>query len=126
MNETQFQQTVIDLAHLTGWRVAHFRGVRVQRKDGSIYYQTPVQADGTGFPDLVMARDDRTLYAEIKVTPNKPSAEQWEWLRALQANPSNEVYLWYPEDWEEIETVLQSKHIQRFEVKEISNAATVR
>jgi hypothetical protein len=52
-SEAQFQQQVIDLARLCGYRVAHFRTVRVQRKGGSVYYTTPVQADGAGWPDLV-------------------------------------------------------------------------
>jgi hypothetical protein len=46
--EKDFQQQVIDLAHYTGWLVAHFRNVRVLSKNGSIKYQVPVQADWKG------------------------------------------------------------------------------
>jgi hypothetical protein len=56
-SETVFQNDVIIYAHSTGWFVSHFRGVRIQRQDGSVYYQTPCSADGKGLPDLLMVRE---------------------------------------------------------------------
>lgn len=103
--EAQFQKAIIDLAHLTGWMVSHFRGVRTQRKSGSVYYQTPVAADGKGFPDLVLVRE-RVIFAEIKVGYNKPSPEQTMWLELL-AKAGQEVYVWTPKEWDEIKDVLQ-------------------
>lgn len=104
-------EQVIDLAHLLGWKCAHFRSVRVQRRDGSVFYQTPVQADGTGFVDLVLVHPDkrRTLFCELKSDKGKPSPEQQEWLNWLAADNENEVYLWAPADWPEIEEVLLRK-----------------
>jgi len=49
ISEADFQTRVIDLARQLGWRVAHFRKTRVQRKDGSTFWETPVAADGKGF-----------------------------------------------------------------------------
>ena len=40
--ESELQDAIIEVAHVLGYRVAHFRGVRIQRRDGSVYYQTPL------------------------------------------------------------------------------------
>lgn len=103
--EDDFQQQIIDLAHLNGWRVAHFRNVRVQRADGSVYYEVPVQEDGKGFLDLVLARE-RIIWIEVKAGQNKPSKEQQGWIDALKA-AGQEVYVFWPSDWPEIEKVLK-------------------
>ena len=105
VKEAEFQQTIIDLAHLKGWRIAHFRSVRQQRADGRVFYSTPVQGDGAGFPDLLMLRDERMVAAEIKVGSNKTSDVQDEWLDAFR-NAGAEVYVWYPKDWDEACRVL--------------------
>ena len=104
MKESEFQQQIIDYAHLNGWRVAHFRSVRIQREDGSYYYATPVQADGEGFPDLVLIRPPRLVFAEVKVSA-KVSPKQEIWLQDLR-DCGMEVYVWRPTDWAEIERVL--------------------
>ena len=51
MNEAEFQRMVIDMAHLFGWRVAHFRKVQTHGR-----WMTAVAADGKGFPDLVLGK----------------------------------------------------------------------
>ena len=102
--ETQFQAAVIEYAQLAGWRVAHFRSVRVQRADGSYYYATPVAADGEGFPDLVLVRD-RVVYAELKAQRGQPRPDQRVWLDVL-ASAGAEAYLWRPSDWPDIERIL--------------------
>lgn len=118
LTEAVFQEQVIEAAHILGWRVAHFRGVRVQRGNGECYYQTPVQADGKGFPDLVLVKEGRTVFAELKVKPNKPDADQLAWLEDLGFEGRQEVFVWYPEDWDEITVVLTSSGpVQRFVVK---------
>lgn len=106
MKEEYLQQQIIDLAHLHHWRVAHFRTVRIQRKDGSVYYATPVQADGEGFPDLVMLKGNRKIVAEIKSEKGKCSDAQTEWLNAWELAGA-EVYVWRPKDWDEIEKILK-------------------
>lgn len=105
-SESEFQAQVIDYARLTGWRVAHFRSVKVQRPDGTCYYQTPVQADGKGFPDLVLVRRSVLLFVELKVGKNACSAQQKLWLAELRESGAL-VYVWYPEDWPQIEEVLR-------------------
>jgi len=105
-SEEQFQEQVVDLATRLGWRIAHFRSVRVQRKDGSIYYATPVQADGEGFPDLLMLNGTKLLVAELKADAGRLTPEQYEWLRAF-SYITPYVYLWKPDDILEIQVVLQ-------------------
>lgn len=103
MKESDFQRTVIEAAQLYGWIVAHFRSVRTQRKDGSCYFQTPVQADGAGFPDLFMVKGNRAMAIEIKVGRNKPSPAQQEWLELLRL-AGIETHVWRETtDWDEIE-----------------------
>lgn len=101
MSEAEFQKHVIRFAQSRGWRVAHFRRVKVQRKNGSIYHETPVAADGTGWPDLFLVRDAKCLAMELKVKPNKPSAEQDRWLTDLML-AGVEARTYYPDDWQEI------------------------
>ena len=102
MKEEYLQQQIIDLAHLHHWRVAHFRTARIQRKDGSVYYATPVQADGEGFPDLVLLKGNRVIVAEIKSEKGKLSDAQRDWLSAWEMTEAD-VYVWRPQDWDEIE-----------------------
>lgn len=111
-SEAAFQQRVIDLAHFHSWRVAHFRAVRIGRKDGSFYYATPVAADGEGFPDLILVRGTRCIAAELKAKrTDRPSArlageEQKAWLAAFRLT-CVETYLWYSKNWPEIEEALK-------------------
>jgi hypothetical protein len=107
ITEDEFQTQVISLAHMLGWKIAHFRGVRTQRKDGSVFYQTPVQADGKGFPDLVMVKGKRVIYAELKSMTGKLSQEQKEWLDLLVTDKKREVYCWRPNELEQIQEILE-------------------
>lgn len=106
-SEAEFQRQVIEYAQMHGWRVAHFRKVRVQRKNGEVYYETPVAADGKGFPDTILVHEQlcQCLVAELKVGNNQPTFEQREWLSAFRA-AGVPTYVWRPCDWAEIETVL--------------------
>ncbi|MEN6370511.1 MAG: VRR-NUC domain-containing protein [Armatimonadota bacterium] len=102
IKEDPFQQQVIDLAHYLGWTVAHFRPALTKKG-----WRTPVQADGKGFPDLVLVRE-RVIYAELKSDTNKPSPDQRDWLDKLNL-AEQEVYIWRPRDWDEIAEVLRSR-----------------
>jgi hypothetical protein len=102
--EKDFQRAVIDLARLTGWRVHHTRPALTRRGR----WLTPIQGDA-GFPDLVLVRAGRVIFAELKRVGGKPTAEQQAWLEALQACAGVEVYLWTPDDWEAIIDALQRR-----------------
>jgi hypothetical protein len=106
-SEQTFQCDVIDLARSLGWRVAHFRRVCVMRRDGSFFWETPVAANGKGFPDLELVRE-RLVKVELKIGKNKATAEQKEWLRAY-SNAGVEWYVWRPVDWPIIVETLTKK-----------------
>lgn len=104
VSEADFQQRIIDFARLSGWRVAHFRAARVLRR-GKEVYETPVAADGKGWPDLVLVRD-RVLWVEAKSATGKLSADQTLWREAL-IRAGGLWYCWRPEDWPEIVETLR-------------------
>jgi hypothetical protein len=100
--EADWQKTVIELAHKTGWKVAHFRGA--WSKDGKRFI-TPVAGDGAGFPDLVLSRikdgKRRVIFAELKSDKGTLSMAQLEWLTVLKGE------VWRPRDYERIVEVLK-------------------
>jgi len=101
--ESDLHRGVIEAAQLLGWKAAHFRPARTAHG-----WRTPVEADGKGFPDLVLVRD-RVVFAELKCGRNKLSPEQEAWLEALR-QAGVEAYLWTDEMWGkgEIEAVLRA------------------
>jgi hypothetical protein len=105
-DEEDFQAAVIQLAQGYGWRVAHFRKVRVIRKDKTVYFETPVAADGKGFLDLELIRGRVLIKAELKMDTGRLRPEQELWIAAYKA-AGVPVFVWYPRDWREIETTLR-------------------
>lgn len=103
--EAEFQQAVIEAAHVYRWRVAHFRSVPV-RRGKRVVWQTPVQADGAGFPDLVLVKPPRIIFAELKKRGGRLTDAQVEWRDDLELvaaeNLTVETYVWFPSDWPSI------------------------
>lgn len=91
--EAIFQAEVIQLARLLGWRYYHTYDSR-----GSV----------PGFPDLVLVRGVRLIFAELKVRGRQPKDEQWAWLGDLQQTAA-EVYVWYPKDFPVIAELLRKR-----------------
>lgn len=77
MTERDLQNAVIQCAQLLGWRVAHFRPARVMR-GGREIYETPIAADGKGFPDLVLVnrRHRRLMFVELKAAARRQCLRQ--------------------------------------------------
>ncbi len=99
ITEAELQAAVIDLAHLLGWRVAHFRPAQTRGR-----WSTPVSADGAGFPDLVLARRGVVIFAELKTKTGRLRPEQIEWLKSLalagwEEDSPVRTYIWRPDDW---------------------------
>ena len=100
-SEADFQTWVKDVAQLTGWMVYHTRDSR--RSD-------------EGFPDLVMVKGPRCIFAELKAEGENPTPAQVLWLEALliagrhplvdDQRLSPEVYIWRPKDRDCIEKIL--------------------
>lgn len=100
LTEADFQSMIVARAEALGWRVHHDRGD----------YRQCIAGD-PGFPDLVMARDGRVVFAEVKAAKGRLSAHQRLWLTELgfDADPPDrmvEVYVWRPEHWPQIVEVL--------------------
>lgn len=105
MSEAEFQRSVIDLARLHGWMVAHFRAATLT--NGRTV--TPVSADGAGWPDLVLVHPVRgTLFRELKTDRGRVSHRQQQWLDWLYA-AGNNAGVWRPRDWPEIQATLTGR-----------------
>lgn len=96
MTEAEFQQKVIDVARMYGWKVFHARPARFA--DGRV--ATHFTGDA-GFPDLVLAHVKRGIvFAELKSETGRTSPEQLEWIETMRAHM--EAYVWRPADWPQI------------------------
>jgi DNA-binding transcriptional ArsR family regulator len=85
-----FRATVTQAAEQLGWIVVHFPNAMM---------------NPTGWPDLILLKNGRVVFAELKVGGNTLSTAQEEWRELLLAHEF-EHYVWYPEDWGQIEEVL--------------------
>jgi hypothetical protein len=104
ITEAEFTKQVIQYAKLHGWKTAHFRPALSQ----SGKWMTAVQGDGKGFPDLVLVRSGELIFAELKVGKNKETAEQREWIDAINTSTRGvRAYIWRPDQWGFIETILK-------------------
>lgn len=90
IKEKDFQQAVMDCARYTGWLVYHTYDAR---------------RNAAGFPDLVLVRGGRVIFAELKTMRGRLSPAQVLWRDALCAG-GTEWYLWRPSDWDAITTLL--------------------
>lgn len=107
MLEREFTDQVLEFAQHNGWRTIHIRPARkVADEEGKERWETPIQGDGKGFPDLLMARDNRLVVAELKCGKNKKTPEQIAWLQAFILVGA-EVFTWYPHEWDEIVQTLE-------------------
>ncbi len=107
VSEDELKLTIIHAANVFGWHVHHDRPAR----GGNGKWATHIQGDA-GFPDLVLARAGRVIFAELKRTGADVTDTQHAWLVALgQSLPgpdrSPEVYVWRPIDLPEIMEILR-------------------
>lgn len=115
MKERDWQDQVLELARLYRWRS---------------YHTFDSRRSNPGFPDLVLVRAPRLIFAELKAQKGRVTTEQKLWMAALgdvgeavdgavgraQAvvvddpetpEPSVEVYLWRPADFEAVHDALR-------------------
>jgi hypothetical protein len=91
LSERRFQGQVVRLARLFGW---------------STYHTWDSRRSDPGFPDLVMVRRPRIVWAELKSERGRLTADQKAWIEELRACGQS-VYVWRPSSWREIEGVLR-------------------
>lgn len=105
ISEKAFQAQVIQLAALHGWLC---------------YHTFDSRRSAAGFPDLVLVRDGRVIFAELKTERGKVSAHQRQWIDALLTTtratwlygaPDGvvSVYVWRPSQWNAIEATLATR-----------------
>ena len=82
---------MVRYARLMGWRTYHTYDGR--RSDA-------------GFPDLVLVRRPRVVWAELKAERGKTTDDQRAWLDELRAC-GQEVHIWRPSHWRAIEEALR-------------------
>jgi hypothetical protein len=71
-----------------------------------VYHTHDSRHSEPGFPDLVMVRPPRIIFAELKMKKGKVSEHQKRWLDGLAEIQGIEVYTWrYPDD---IDTILET------------------
>jgi VRR-NUC domain len=112
ITETAFLAQVLQVAEMYGWEGAHFRPALTGRG-----WRTPVQGSlGKGWPDLVLIRGTRLVFAELKRDGAKLSPDQdrvLELLRGLRlllpglGAIGPEVYVWHPADFDNIIEILR-------------------
>lgn len=101
--EATFMGRVTGYAALRQWGWMHIRPGLNERGR----YRTPVSGPlGAGWPDLVLIRNGRLIFAELKAQGRKPTGLQDVVLGVLSSIPLAEVYVWRPSDWETIMDVL--------------------
>lgn len=95
-SEKEFQQAVLELAAMYGWRAYHTYD---SRKSAS------------GFPDLVLVHplQRRVIFAELKTNAGSVSVAQKDWMLDL-LRAGADARLWRPSDWDiEIEPALRGE-----------------
>lgn len=94
--EAEFQEAVVEYARLRKWRAYHTYDSR---------------RSAPGFPDLVLVRDGRLVFVELKAEKGQLSAAQHAWMTALGlvelVNEHVETFVFRPSDWVQIEQVLR-------------------
>ena len=92
MTEKELQLQLQALASHCGWAYYH---------TWNSIHSTP------GFPDLVLIKPPRLIFAELKTELGRVTAAQQKWLDILATIPGVEVYLWRPSEFDEIQEILR-------------------
>ena len=92
VTEAELQASVLDMSQLRGWLSYHVYDSR---------------RSAAGFPDLVLVRGDRLVFAELKRERGRVTTEQRHWLDALGEVTRVDARLWRPSDWRAIEEALR-------------------
>ena len=89
--EADFQRQVQDMARIHGWLDWHVLKAKGMR---------------AGFPDLLLLRPPELIWVELKSAKGKVTPAQTEMHEKLR-ECGQKVYVWYPDDWNEIEEILK-------------------
>ena len=103
LTESDWQGQVFELARLYGYSYVHFRAARTSRG-----WRVPVEGPlGQGWPDVVLFRPGRTIYAELKREKGNDCSPEQLWVHEQIRAAGNEVYVWRPSQLDDVIRVLQ-------------------
>lgn len=91
MTEEELLVAITEAATFLGWRWHH-----VRRSDKAI------QQGHSGFPDLVLAKEGRVYFLELKSKAGQPTPDQLAWCEALP-----NAYVITPRDLDRVLSVLK-------------------
>lgn len=91
LKEKEWQNFVLEAAATFGWYVYHTYDSRRSHP---------------GFPDLVLVKPPRVIFAELKTEKGIVKPAQWEWHAALVECTGVDTYLWRPSDRDEVVEIL--------------------
>jgi hypothetical protein len=83
MPEKELQHDVTSMARTLGWLC---------------YHTYSSKRSPEGFPDLVLVKGPRLIFAELKSERGKLTKDQEDWISALSRSSRTEVYIWRPFD----------------------------
>lgn len=94
MNEAEFQRAVLQIALMYAWRA---------------YHTFDSRRSAAGFPDLVLVRPPRLIFAELKQDGKNPTIAQSQWLDDLRGihGANVEVYVWRPADLDALPAIFK-------------------
>lgn len=94
MTEHNFQNLVRKELTKLGYITFRVNVGKVKMHDGR-YFDTGLPK---GFSDLIVLKDGKTYFIELKVGKNKPSAEQLNFIEQMKKNGFNAGVAWNMED----------------------------
>ena len=97
VSERLFQEGVVELARLCGWKGWHFSDSRRQVGSGALVGD----ADAAGWVDWVFVRGKVALFRELKSDAGRVTKDQEACLTAL-TGAGLDVEVWRPKDWDRI------------------------
>lgn len=101
--EDKFLKQILEYAKIRGWRSAHFRpGMMANGR-----WITAGLGQTKGFPDIILVRSDRLIFAEVKTDAGEMSDTQLDWMESLSQTRLCECYLWTPSRWQRIQEILE-------------------
>jgi hypothetical protein len=90
MNETEWQKQVLKSAHSLGWHSMHIGRTGKHQAVGA------KGTLGTGWPDLVLVKGGRIIFAELKANGGVLTEQQRNVLITL--GNVGEIHVWRPSD----------------------------
>jgi hypothetical protein len=100
ISEKDWQNRVEQLALFLGWKYYHAPDNRP--------VHGRIQKIVAGFPDCVLVKGNRLIFAELKKEVGVVSEAQQLWMDALEATGA-EVYVWRPSQMREVQQILGQK-----------------